>query len=128
MKTIEEIEKLSLDDLERISLDESVPVPQGLEEMIVLPTREVNRRLVFRFVSIAASLVLLVGLAVTFRPKPLKDTFDDPALAYAEVQKALLKVSGGVGTGVNSVVKSGEILRKPAEIMHSINLENIDNE
>ena len=127
MKTIEEIEKMSLEELESISLDESIPVPSGLEERIGLPDGKGNRRLVFRLVGIAASLALILTLALTLRPKPLKDTFSDPALAYAEVEKALLKVSGGVETGVNSVVKSGEILRKPAEIIRSINMEEVDN-
>ena len=34
MKTIEEIEKLSIEDLERISADESIPIPGGLESRV----------------------------------------------------------------------------------------------
>ena len=123
MKTIEEIERLSLDELERISLDETIPVPEGLEERIVLPDRSGRRRLLLRFAGIAASLVLIGGLALTLRPKPLQDTFDDPALAYAQVEKALLMVSGEMEIGVNSVAKSAEILRKPTEAIHLVDSE-----
>ena len=35
MKTIDEIEKLGLEDLERISLDESIEVPDGIESRIL---------------------------------------------------------------------------------------------
>ena len=123
MKTIEEIEKLSLDELERISLDESIPVPSGLEERIGIPAMQGRRRMLLRIAGIAASLVLIGGLALTLKPKPLQDTFDDPALAYAQVEKALLKVSGEMEIGVNSVAKSADILRKPTEAIHLIDAE-----
>jgi len=143
MKTIDEIERMSLDELERVSLDDSVQVPEGLEERLGaalaenLPDsgQEVKtrpggrfRRPIFLAAGIAASIALIAGLAVTLRPSPLKDTFDDPALAYAEVEKALMKVSDSFEVGVKSVALSQEVFQKPVEVIRSINLENTDNQ
>ena len=101
MKTIDEIEKLSLEDLERISMDESIPVPEGLTER-VSPQRR-GGQIKLWAVSVAASLVLIAGLALTLRPAPLKDTFDDPAVAYAEVEKALVNFTEVVSNQMNSI-------------------------
>ena len=129
MKSVDEIEKLSLEDLERISLDESIPVPEGLEERIVLPDGSTKRTLVRRWIGIAASIVIIAGVggALLNRPKPLKDTFDDPYLAYAMVEQTLARVSDSFGVGMSSIAKSEEILRKPGEVIRSINTDNMDN-
>ena len=129
MKTINEIEKLSLGELERISLDESIPVPEGLGERICVdaPWRSSRGRLLW-ICSAAASLVIIAGLALTLRPKRLEDTFDDPYLAYAEVEKALLRVSSGVEVGIQSVALSNELMRWPAGIIRSLNKETTDNQ
>ena len=78
MKTIDEIEKLSLEDLERISLDNSIEVPDGLENRIgqALYARS-RKRMIPWICGIAASLLLVVGLAISLRPPQLQDTFDD---------------------------------------------------
>lgn len=105
MKTIDEIEKLSLENLERISLDESVKVPEGLEHRIgqAVSARS-NKRIIPLICGIAASLLLVIGLAISLRPPQLRDTFDDPALAYAEVEKALLSVSGTINEQLNNAL------------------------
>ena len=121
MKTIEEIEKLSLDELERISLDESIPVPFGLEERIGIPAMQGRRRMLLRLAGIAASLVLIGGLALTLRPKPLQDTFDDPLLAYAEVQKTFRQISDKMNVGLELASEARTTAEKPAEILKKIN-------
>ena len=105
MKTIDEIEKLSIEDLERISLDESTEVPAGLENRIgqALYARS-RKRMIPWICGIAASLLLVVGLAISLRPPQLQDTFDDPALAYAEVERALLSVSGTINEQLNNAL------------------------
>ena len=102
MKRIDEIEKLSLQDLEKISLDESIEIPSGLEARLD-PTvlGRSSRRLLFWVPGIAASLVLVVGLALSVKTPKLEDTFDDPAIAYAEVEKALVRVSETIVNQVN---------------------------
>ncbi|MBR1927743.1 MAG: hypothetical protein IJ840_08380 [Bacteroidales bacterium] len=128
MKRVDQIEKMSLADLERVSLDESIPVPEGLGERLgeEAPWRSSRGRILW-ICSAAASLVIIVGLALTLRPRPLEDTFDDPYLAYAEVEKALLRVSGVMETGVQSVALSHELLAKPAGIIRSLGMETTDN-
>ena len=123
MKTIDEIEKLSMEDLERISADESIIVPDGLESRVFqLKDRRPRWRTA---ISIAASLAVLAGIGLAWynRSKPLEDTFDDPALAYAMVEETLAKMSKNLEIGVKSVEKSRDIILKPTEVMHSINIE-----
>lgn len=89
MKRIEEINKLTTEDLLRIGADESVPIPQDLQ--IRLPSKTRNW-------SIAAAAAVIIGLAGwgLGRPAMPKDTFDDPYLAYAAVEQALQKMSASV--------------------------------
>ncbi len=123
MKTIDEIEKLSMEDLERISADESIIVPDGLESRVFQPKD--NRPRWWTAISIAASLTILAGIGLAWynRSKPLEDTFDDPALAYAMVEETLAKMSQNLEIGVKSVEKSRDIILKPSEVMRSINTE-----
>ena len=123
MKTIDEIEKLSMEDLERISADESIIVPDDLESRVFQP--EDNRPRWWTAISIAASLAILAGIGLAWynRSKPLEDTFDDPALAYAMVEETLAKMSQNLEIGVKSVEKSRDIILKPSEVMRSINTE-----
>ncbi|MBO6248510.1 MAG: hypothetical protein J6N54_06840 [Bacteroidales bacterium] len=107
MKTIDEIEKLTMEDLERISLDESVEVPAGLEERILSAVHE-KRVSPSRFLwlaGVAASVALVIAIGVNHRPDTLKDTFDDPALAYAEVEKALISFTEIVNNQINNISK-----------------------
>jgi hypothetical protein len=123
MKTIDEIEKLSMEDLGRISADESIIVPDGLESRVFQPKD--NRPRWWTAISIAASLAILAGIGLAWynRSKPLEDTFDDPALAYAMVEETLAKMSQNLEIGVKSVEKSRDIILKPSEVMRSINTE-----
>ena len=41
-----------------------------------------------------------------------KDTFDDPYLAYAELEKAFAKISSGMQKGIALADKSEEIIDK----------------
>ena len=130
MKSVDEIERLSLEDLERISLDESIPVPEGLEDRVTIPVIKAKKTLIRRWIGIAASVVIIAGAGgfLLNRPKPLEDTFDDPMLAYAMVEKTLERMSDSIGVGMTSIAKSEEILRKPGEVIRSINMDNKDNE
>ena len=102
MKRIDEIENMSLQDLERISLDESIEVPSGLEARLERSVAGRSSRRWLLWVSgIAASFLLVAGVALSVRAPKLEDSFDDPALAYAEVEKALAMVSETIINQVN---------------------------
>ena len=101
MKPIEEIEKLSAKDLERIGADESIPLPEDLS--VKLPSRKTP---VLAWSAAAAAVVVVAGLIGLNRPSDTPaDTFDDPYLAYAAVENALCKISGSVN---NASVKLSE--------------------
>lgn len=101
MKDLHEIEKMSLEDLQRIGADESIPVPADMQ--VRLP-----RRPVARYWSIAAAAAILLGLGWwgVNRPEEPKDTFDDPLLAYAAVEQALSRMAGPVNQATVKVTEA----------------------
>jgi hypothetical protein len=117
MKSIDEITRLSAEDLERISLDESIPVPEELsgkvQEAVHAAGAQANCRRWVLPAGIAAAFatLLAVGLTLTRNPEPV-DTFDDPYLAYAEVEKVFAKISGTVAYGAEKVSQSEQTLDK----------------
>ena len=115
MKTIDEITRLSADDLERISLDESIPVPEELsgsvQEAVAKADGTRRHHWALPAAGIAAAVAILVSIGLTREPEP-KDTFDDPYLAYAEVEKAFSKISGTVAYGASKITESEQTLDK----------------
>ena len=118
MKSIDEISRLSAEDLERIALDESIPVPEELSGKVqeALARADANartRRLrwILPSTGIAAAAAILLAVGLTRNPEP-KDTFDDPYLAYAEVERVFSKISGTVAYGAEKVSQSEQTLDK----------------
>ena len=85
MKRIEDIEKLTTEDLLRIGADERIPIPEDLSVTLPHKTR--------RNWSIAAAAAP-------------RDTFEDPYLAYAAVEKALGKMSASVHSTADKVAQA----------------------
>lgn len=105
MKRIQDIEKLSIAELERIGADESIPVPANLQ--VRLPRRKAARTW-----SVAAAAAAVVGLgwfAAGYEPAP-KDTFEDPYLAYVAVEQALSRMSAGVNQAAGKVAEAEELM------------------
>lgn len=112
MKSIDEISRLSAEDLERISLDESIPVPEELPARVQAAVRQPARRWVLPAgIAAAFATLLAVGLTLTRNPEPV-DTFDDPYLAYAQVEAVFAKISGTVAYGAEKVSQSEQTLDK----------------
>lgn len=111
MKSIDEITRLSAEDLERISLDESIPVPEELSARVQAAVRKPARWVLPAGVAAALATLVAVGLTLTRNPEPI-DTFDDPYLAYAEVEKAFSKISGTVAYGASKINESEQTLDK----------------
>ena len=110
MKNIDEITRLTADDLERISLDENIPVPEELSGKV----QQVVRSRTLRWAvptGVAAAIAVLLAVGLTWNPEP-KDTFDDPYLAYAEVEKVFSKISGTVAYGADKISESEATLDK----------------
>ena len=104
MKKIEDIEKLSAEDLRRIGTDESIPLPEDLQVRLPRPAA--------RYWSIAAAAAVMVGIAdwSLSRPAEPRDTFDDPYLAYAAVEQALAKTSARVHAAGEKIEETEKLI------------------
>lgn len=118
MKSLKDIEKITLEELEAVSLDEAVTVPEGLTQRI-RENLDVRRKRRFVFAAgAAASVVLIAGIGfgiARWQNEP-KDTFDDPYLAYAELEKAFARMSGEIQKGLAMADKSEAALDKVTSI------------
>ncbi len=116
MKKLEELERLDMLDLERIAQDQSIKVPATLKHDIAITARALematkeeetsatNRRSFRHRIAMfsypaAAVAVIAVGLTLTFRDIP-KDTFDDPKLAYTQMEQVFGFISEKMNTGI----------------------------
>ena len=126
MKSIKEIEDMSLEELERASLDDRTAVPEGFAERIrasvdaqsiIDEITEDPHRMV-RIVGAAASVAVVagIGLGIAKWQNEPKDTFDDPYMAYAELEKAFAIMSGGVQKGLAMAEESEEALDKVTSV------------
>ena len=107
MKDIRDMEKLSLRDLEQMGGDERIPLPEGWHVQLPGETQR-RRQSTRRWIGIAASVAVVAGIGVSLlhRPDPLKDTFDDPYLAYAALEQALNRVSDALSVGEEALAES----------------------
>ncbi|HTX88536.1 MAG TPA: hypothetical protein VMC08_06065 [Bacteroidales bacterium] len=78
----------------------------ALEGPKVIPVTAGRTRL-YRILAVAAGLLLLGGIFFTFRHdilrQPVKDTYTDPAKAYAETEKVLTLISSNLNRGLDKV-------------------------
>lgn len=131
MKRIDDIEKMSLEELERAAEDSRVEVPRRFEEKIgngLLSVaadedlrkekRPLRRTVMLSSVisTMAAAACLLVWFAFPGQPK---DTFDDPRMAYAELERTLSFVSAKMEQGMSKVVVAENVMDKTSNILNS---------
>lgn len=117
MKDWKDIEKMDPGQLGKAAA--GTPVPEGWENRLtdlvgrldegerILGKARTRRPMAWIAVSAAAAAVL--AAAVLFRPDrtpDLRDTYDDPALAYAEVEKALGLIAATMQYGSEKVSES----------------------
>lgn len=120
---------MSLEQLDAVSKDENIAVPEGftkllkedfgtLESLTSDDPQHARRIRTIRFMSMAASVAVLAGIGLgiaRWNDEP-KDTFDDPYLAYAELEKAFAKVSVGMQKGLAMAEESEAALDKVASV------------
>ena len=103
MKSIDEIREMSLDELERISIEGSVDIPSNLsgrsEDLI---RRQRRDRYLGGLAGFVAGAAVLIGLLGSGGTTP-KDTYSDPYLAYAEVEKAFATIGSAAKNSANTV-------------------------
>lgn len=124
MKRLEDIEKLSMLDLDRIASDESIKVPSSLKHDIAVTARALEMsskeedyevketqtphrryRKILRMISYPAAAVAIVtiGMRLSFQdsiPTP-KDTFEDPKMAYIQMEQVFGFISEKMNTGMD---------------------------
>lgn len=120
---------MSLEQLEAASMDENISVPDGfasrledglevLERLTEDESRKDGRVRIVRVLSAAAAAALLVGagLGLSGRQDEPEDTFTDPYLAYAELEKAFAIMSGEIHKGLAMAEKSEEIIDRTSSV------------
>ena len=128
MKSIKEIENMSLEELIAVSSDEATAVPEGFAERIGKHVEaqkiakdlenDADRTRTVRWIGAAAAVTLLAGTAlgiVNWQNQP-KDTFDDPYLAYAELEKAFATMSDSLQKGLAMADKSNDIIDRTINV------------
>ena len=128
MKSIKEIENMSLEELIAVSSDEATAVPEGFAERIGKHVEahkiakdlvnDADRTRTVRWIGAAAAVILLAGTSlgiVNWQNQP-KDTFDDPYLAYAELQKAFATMSDSLQKGLAMADKSEDIIDRTINV------------
>lgn len=128
MKSLKEIEDISLEELEAVSQDEAIAVPEGfrlrleaeLESQRRLETlKEEPRKIrLVPVIGVAASVLLLIGIGLgiaRWQSEP-KDTFTDPYLAYAELEKAFSTMSEGMNKALAMADKSETIIDRATSV------------
>lgn len=120
---------MSLEQLEAASMDENISVPDGFasrlgdglevfERLTEDESRKDGRVRMVRVLSAAAAAALLVGagLGLSDRQDEPEDTFTDPYLAYAELEKAFAIMSGEIHKGLAMAEKSEEIIDRTSSV------------
>ena len=127
MKRLEDIENLSFLELERIASDESIKVPDSLKHDIAVTARALEMsskeegeeeeireshksprkryRKILRMISYPATAVAIVtiGMRISFQDSisTPKDTFDDPQMAYIQMEQVFGFISEKMNTGMD---------------------------
>ena len=128
MKSLKEIEDISLEQLEAVSQDETIAVPEGFRQRLeaeldaqdkLETMKEEPRRIrLVLVIGVAASVLLLMGIGLgiaRWQSEP-KDTFTDPYLAYAELEKAFSTMSEGMNKALAMADKSETIIDRATSV------------
>lgn len=124
MKDIETVGKLSLEELEAISNDETLLGGDAGANGVIAKLEiaeeakgKSSRKVYVSWISgIAATFILMLGIGLALQSsRGPKDTFDDPALAYAQVQAVFRQIGSGVQQGRDAVYESEKAISDNVE-------------
>ena len=116
MKSIKDIEKMTSEELEAISLDEKIVVPHDLDYRIQSRLLSKKKKTYSMIGAAAAITVIITGLGISILNNEPKDTFDNPYMAYAELEKAFSTISEGMKKGMDMAESSESVIKKSTEI------------
>ena len=136
MKRLEDIERLSALDLDRIASDESIKVPVTLKRDIAVTARALEMaskeeeeivekkisathtryRKILKMISYpaAAVAVITIGMSLSFQDSVSspKDTFDDPRMAYVQMEQVFGFISEKMNAGMDIANAAEPVLEK----------------
>lgn len=128
MKSLKEIEDISLEELDAVSQDEAIAVPEGFRQRLeaeldaqdkLETMKEEPRKIrLVPVIGVAAFVLLLIGIGLgiaRWQSEP-KDTFTDPYLAYAELEKAFSTMSEGMNKALAMADKSETIIDRATSV------------
>lgn len=129
MKRLEDLEKMDWQELEAAAMQEDISVPEGLEKrisekltartLVTAPaTKQTGRRILWVAVAAAAVLAAVLALPSTGALEP-KDTFDDPQMAYAQVEEAFQLIGQHMAKGLTCANEAQALVEKPIQILNN---------
>lgn len=129
MKTIEEIENLSLEAMEKIASDSSLRSPEDLRErindtlaasaMIEQHSNVPQKKRVIGISAASLAAAACMAGAIIWHSQP-KDTFSDPMLAYAQLEHSFRYMQEKVGDGMEMTGEAGAAIEKTTQILKHI--------
>lgn len=131
MKRKEDIERIDLEELEKIASDSSVPVPESLHRRVedaltaACAMKSVPGRKAWRFAlipaAVAVAAALTVGINYQSASRMPADTFTDPQTAYAELERTFGYISSKINAGREMTDAALSQVDKASRIIDNIN-------
>lgn len=131
MKRKEDIERMDLEELEKIASDSSVSVPESLHRRVedaltaACAVKSVPGRKAWRFAlipaAVAVAAALTVGLNYQSASRMPADTFTDPQAAYAELERTFGYISNKINAGREMTDAALSQVDKASRIIDNIN-------
>lgn len=131
MKRREDIERIDLEELEKIASDSSVSVPESLHRRVedaltaACAVKSVPGRKAWRFAlipaAVAVAAALTVGLNYQSASRMPADTFTDPQTAYAELERTFGYISSKINAGREMTDAALSQVDKASRIIDNIN-------
>lgn len=123
MKSIEEIGNISFEQLEAAADDPRIKVPSDLDKEILSAMtmasmqkqRSTRKTLAYTFSGILATALASLVIVLSLPGQP-KDTFDDPMLAYAELEKTFSYISDKMERGIEIAAQATPVIEKTTEV------------
>lgn len=95
---------------------------KSLNENVRQSNLKISRRLLYTLTSSAAAILLIAGSYFMFiRNNEPADTFEDPALAYAETMRILYQVSSQLNHGMEALEPVRKVTSAASESIRTIN-------
>ena len=127
MKDWKEIANLRPDELEKAAA--GVPVPDDLETVLTALVEELDKgeralevrlggkgtrpaRRAWGWLAVAAAVIAVTVVGLSLQTPAPKDTYDDPALAYAEVERAFGLVAAKMQYGSEKFSASQDVMEQ----------------